>query len=355
MLFAEKKPRDFGIDVSENSIKIMQLENRRGGIVPVAFSRVELPPLLVNNHQITDEAKLAEYVMKAVRSAKNLSGSHVVANVMEAKSFIRTLKMPRMGEAEMAGAIPWEMEQDIPVPIDQVYMDWEVVKEEGDDMFVTVTASPRDYVDSLVRVLKLAKLRPVALELESRAAARALMLGQQPVGSTMVIDISAPSTSFVIVSPQGNIEYTSSIELGGDRISENISKDLGIPLKDADKLKRENGLLSDNKKGNPRQSIFGVLDATIEELQNVIRYHGDHIRIGGKIEDIVLTGGGSALPGIADYFSARMNISSGRTAKRIFLGNPMAGLAVGRAGVVPAADVVSYATAIGLALRRFQK
>lgn len=351
-LIGNKKLNPFGLDISERTIKVVQLGKQKGNHFPSALARVDIPANLINNHVITNEEKLSALVSKALNVARNLTSNYVVVNVPEAKSFVRIVTMPKMDLAEIDNALPWELEQDIPVPIEQVYMDWQLVEETDDKIKVLAVAAPRDYIDAMITVLKMAKLKPVAFELESKSTARAAIGIEDKDQSVLLVDISSTATSFAVVSKEV-LEYTSSIPTGGNAITEAIAQALSIQPKEAEALKTENGLLTDSKKGNVRQNIIPVLDSIIDEIRNVIKYYEDHSLFKQAITKVILCGGGAKLHGIDDYVTARLNVGVGKSVGHVLICDPWTNVAApnARAGFPEPDDSQEYTTAIGLALR----
>ncbi|MGE5392741.1 MAG: type IV pilus assembly protein PilM [Candidatus Saccharibacteria bacterium] len=351
-LFNDKRISAFGLDLSDSSIKVMQLERKNGIVLPRAYSSGPVPTGVIANHQIAQMDKLADIIRYAVSAARNVNTKYVVASVPETKSFVRVLTVPKMEQTEIADALPWELEQDIPVPIDQVYMDWQMIRETDDKYEVLVTATPRDYADAIIDTLKSAGYTPVALELESQATARALIKPGNTAGAVLLADISGAMTSFVIVADGNILEYTSSIPIGGGSFTESIARSLGVSQSEAEKMKREKGLLSETKKGNIRQALLPILDNIVDEIKSVVRFYEEHAAPGQGIDRVLLCGGGSKLSGIADYISARLNLGADKPIGRVQLGDAGMNLFGDAAGKQPAKeDFLSYTTAIGLALR----
>lgn len=351
-LFGNPKIKAFGLDVSDMGIKVMELSPKSHGLFPTAWSEVPLVANTILNHMITNEAKLAENIKKAVASARHIDTNYVVASIPESKSFVRVIKIPKMPESEINSALPFEVEQNIPVPIDLVYMDWQLLHTNKEDLEVLVTATPKDYVDSFMSTLKQANLVPVALELESQAMARSLISKADHDQTVLIVDISSQQTNFVIVE-DGNVKYTSSIPIAGNSFTESISKNLGISFDDAEKTKREQGLVADIKKGNIRQAILPLLDNIIDEIRNVIRYHAEHSQIHVTTWNIILSGGSSKLPGMTDYVAARLNLVNSKSVGTVVLGNPWVNIADTDKVKLPMSqvDALSYCTVAGLALR----
>ncbi|MBI4049547.1 MAG: type IV pilus assembly protein PilM [Candidatus Doudnabacteria bacterium] len=351
-LFGNKKIQAFGLDISDASIKVMNLRRREQSLIPDAFADQPLPPKIISNHVIANERRLAESITYAVNKAGKLETKYVVASLPEAKSFVRLLSMAAMSDAEIDGAIPWELEQDIPVPVDQVYLDWEVVAKTGDKLTVLVAATQKDYVDSLVESLKLAHLRPVALELESQAVARCVVGLQEAKETVLILDIASVQTTFIIVE-DGVLKYTSSIGVAGNALTESIARSLGISAAEAEKLKKDTGLVLESRR-NVRQAILPILDNIIDEIKNVARFHEEHSASRKPISKILLCGGSARLAGVADYVSTRVNLGSGKPLGKVQLGNPWSNLAITKIDKsVPQTpeQALSFTTAIGLALR----
>ncbi len=352
-LFSDKKIKAFGLDISDVSIKAMQLDPKKDGFFPSAYASIGIAPNIITNHVIAKEDKLAEAITRAIAQARHINTKYVVANVPEAKSFVRILNINVAKESELDAAIPWELEQDIPVPIDQVYLDWQLIKQDKEHFTVLVTATPRDYVDSLVDVLKMAGLKPVALELESQATARALVRHTELNEAVLILDMSVMQTSFIIVN-NGILEYTSSIPVAGNAFTESIARSLGVSTAEAEKIKRDSGLLADSKKGNIRQAMLPILDNIVDEIKNVARFYEEHGGMEKPISKIYLCGGTAKLSGMVDYISARLNLGAGKPLGPVTVGNNFVNICSKEqeAGLpIKNEEALEYTTAVGLALR----
>ena len=341
------------MDISDSSIKVAQLNFQGQQVASASFADVALLDKTIVNHLIMNEQRLADNILKAVLAAKNIDGKYVVCSVPEAKSFIRLLQIPKMPEAEIDSAIPYELEQDIPIPVDQVYLDWQIINELPDKLELLVAASSKEYIDTLVETLHLAKLVPLAMEIGSQATARALIGKENLSKSVLVVDIGAQQTSFIIVD-QGNLIYTSSVPIAGNAFTESIARNLGIPAAQAEKLKQPYGLLTETQQGiNVRKAFLPVLDNVVDEIKNVIRFFEEHSVSHRTIETVVLCGGSSSVPGLMEYISARINVGLESGKLNVGLGNPWSNFSAGADHAeqpISGQGALQYSTAIGLAL-----
>jgi type IV pilus assembly protein PilM len=346
-LFEKDKLDGFGLDISEASIKVMQLSATSKGPVARAYGRDKLPPQIIANHSIVNPEKLSSHIKKIVDAAK-IDSKFVVVSIPEAKSFVRQIKLPKMELDQIQTAVPFEFEQNIPIPIDQVYFDWQIVTESSDGFELLVTASPKDYIDSLIEVLAAIKLQALAFELESQATARALLGPDNLNQANLIIDISELQTSFLLVE-KNNLQYTSSVPIGGASFTESIARNLSIKPDEAETAKREQGLVADSKKRNIRQAILPILDNIVDEIRNVIRFYDEHYKSHLPLNQIIVCGGGAKLLGLTDYVAARLNLSSAHPTSNVTLGDSLKQLA--KNPINSKIDGLSYSTAIGLAMR----
>ncbi|OGE82791.1 MAG: hypothetical protein A3B10_03880 [Candidatus Doudnabacteria bacterium RIFCSPLOWO2_01_FULL_44_21] len=352
-IFGNKKIKVFGLDISDTAIKVMEISKIGDKLVPSAFANVPLSDKVINNHMIISEERLAEYIRRAIDKAGKVNTRFVVCSVPEAKSFVRVVTLPKMPEDEIETAIPYELEQDIPIPIDQVYLDWHILKQTEEKMEILVTAAPKEYIDALIQTLELAKLTPLAMELESQATARALIGSEDMKKTLLIVDLATQQTSFIIVD-KGGIEYTSSVPIAGNAFTESIARNLGINKPDAENVKRAMGLTSESKQGSVRDAILPILDSIIDEIKNVIKFFENHDIDKRTIGDIILCGGTAQLLGVADYVSTRINLGSTKSNIRVILGDPWAkvnGYNHPKAVQIKKDEVLGYTTVIGLALR----
>lgn len=337
--------------MSDSSLKLMQFGE--GGEV-TAYSDIAVPKEAGASDTIKDPKQLIAAIRRAVAEPRfgKVVLPYVVASIPETKCFVRVIQMPKMTEDEAAEAVSWEAEQYIPMPIGSVYLDWLILGggDEGGKMKVLITAAPKDYVDDYVRVLKEAELRPVALEVESAATARSLVSAQYSKEAVLIADIDTVRTSFIIFD-RGVLQFTSSLPVAGNVFTEAIAKALTVDFAAAEKIKREHGLDQGFEKGAVRKALLPVLNNLADELKNTVRFHEEHSDTGTKIGRLILAGGSSKLSHLPSWLAEKL----GETGMRVELGNPwQKALKRGMTPPLSREDSLSFATAIGLALREIE-
>ena len=178
--FLTLKPGSFGLDISDLSLKIIKLK-RKGKFFDLAsFGEEEIKPGIIKEGEIKNEEKLAEIIKGAIKKVKGekIRTKYVIVSLPEEKAFLQVIQMPRMSEEDLKSAVVYEAENYIPLPIEQVYLDSQIVPpvyDHLDHFDVLIAALPKKTVDPYLSSLKSAGLKPKALEIESLAVARALI------------------------------------------------------------------------------------------------------------------------------------------------------------------------------------
>ena len=392
MDFLNLKPEAFGLDISDLSLKIIKLKKKRGISSLASFGEAEIKPGIIKGGEIKDEEKLAQIIREAIKKVRGekLKTRYVVVSLPEEKAFLQVIQMPKVPEEDLRSAVIYEAENYIPTPIEEVYLDYQIVPpvyDHLDHLDVLIAALPKKTVEPYLSALKLAGLQPKVLEIESLAIARALIKDGITTQPILLIDLGATRTSFIIFSGK-SLKFTTSIPVSSTNFSEIISKNLGVTLAEAERLKIKHGLeekikinIGDEKTNikKERGKIFeALIPALIDLVQQIKRYldyyqtHASHEHLppttfqknnsnkhkpqkvvgglppdGKGISKIYLCGGGANLKGLCELLSLELKIP-------VEMGNPWVNILIKEKKEVPELsfeESLKYTTALGLALR----
>lgn len=307
------KIESFGIDISDLSLKIIKLKKRREVLSLASFGEFPVEPGIIKGGEITNEEALVEIIKNSLKKVKGekINTKYIIASLPEEKAFLQVIKMPLMSEKELKGAVAFEAENYIPLLIDDVYLDFQKIKTENnnvDHFDVLIAALPKNIIDPYVSVFKKAGLKIKALEIESSAISRALIKDEFSKNPLLLIDLGATRISFIVFSGHA-LRFTSSIPISSQGFTRIISKALKVDLEEAEKLKVSYGLSRKNKKGEEVfDALIPVFTDLIEQIENYIEFYYTHTSSyehpspnGKKIEKILLCGGGVGLPGLCEY------------------------------------------------------
>ena len=235
-----------GIDISDRSVKYLKFSSGRK-LDFNFWGEIPLPQGLIENGEIKKEEELANIIKKQFprnKGAGFLKPGYLICSLPEEKSFIRVIQMPKVKTTEVASAIKSELEVNVPVPLEELYFDYEIIQRASDatdHCDVLIIAYPRMVVDSYSRVLKKAGFLPIVFESEAQSITRALAAGFDQNEAVIIVDMGATRTTFIVFGG-GTIILTITINFGGQNIHSAIAKNLGVSLEEAEKIKKEIGL-----------------------------------------------------------------------------------------------------------------
>ncbi len=334
------------MDVGGGSFKILQLEQRGKAVELRAFCDVAMPKGIVANDQVTDP-KTFDFLLKQSLDKPQfgrVSTDRVVASLPESRSFVRVIQIPQMSEAEAESAVPFEAESFIPLPVDQVYLDWQKLGKVEDKMNILIIATPKELVDKYLELLDQAGLKPVALEVESMSCHRAV-ISKGSRETLLILDLDAYRSSLIMVE-DGNLQFTSTVPIAGSAFTESIARSLGVSSAKAEEVKKRVGIANTADYPNIKTALLPVLNNLVEEIKNILKFHRDHS--GKQVSRILLAGGGAKLKNLPDFLAPQLQEFGGL---KVELANPWQNLpGLAKISLDPL-ESLGYATAVGLAER----
>jgi type IV pilus assembly protein PilM len=340
----------FGIDISDLSFKVVQLEKKNTNDRIRSSALVDVPTDCFFDGRVLDKKRAAEFIRLAIKKAtpKKIKTKKAICSLPESKVFLRVISVPRMEQSEIEEAIKWEIEAGIPLSVDQVYYDWLLIDEEKGKQNILTVAISREVVDDILAVLELAKLEVCAFESESMALVRSLVpLHNEKDESFLIVDIGAKRTNFIVVQKRIPF-FTSSISFSSEGITDAIAKFFGINNIEAEKIKLSKGLglsIREDSIFNAAQAYLESLAVEIEKSVDFYQSISEGKEI-GKIKKIILCGGGANLKGLLAYLIKRLK-------KEVIIGDPWVNLDFGNdLPIINKEQSVRFATVIGLAMRQ---
>ncbi|MBU1148884.1 type IV pilus assembly protein PilM [Patescibacteria group bacterium] len=336
----------FGLDFSDNVIRLVQIAKKGKDLQLKAFSEQRITPGLIKEGEILDESKIVEEIKKLLKNTTgNLSGKNIIASLPERKSFIKVIEFPQTpGNLEMK--IKKELTNHIPMGLEEMYIDWQELKNPEKNHKIIVSATPKKIATSYTSVLEKSGLNPQALEIESVAITRSLInLYKKSDTANIIIDLGYARSTFILAEHDAVMFITSDTEISGDKMTQAISEKLMLNPNEAEKAKILFGL--DNSAG--KGEVYQVLKPSIQLLKNrileTIRYYNENFNNPKKISNIIFCGGVAQLKGLIECIAIKPKVKI-----ELQLADPAINFKSTKVKI-PAKKFLSFPTAIGLALR----
>ncbi|HLM83781.1 MAG TPA: type IV pilus assembly protein PilM [Candidatus Bathyarchaeia archaeon] len=340
------KPKAFGLEIENCSIKAVWLEKKRRNFRLVSCGKKNIPRGIVQSEQVIDPKKLADEIKNLLGLAqpKPIKLKNVVFSIPETKAFIRTIQIPKMSLKEAREAVKWETEANIPISVDKVYLDWQVIADKGNEEEILVVAVPKNIVDPYFEAANLAGLAPLAVEVDAMATIRSLtgsLENDQPI---LIADIGAENTSLAI--SQNQIPYfTSSIPLSGNSFTEALQKEIGVSWEKAEEIKFKFGCGKMSGEDMLNKIFNPLVENLASEIEKSINFFAESINSRDKVKKVIICGGGALLHDFSNYLGKRLKTE-------VDMGDPSHQIDVSSFPYkITPRDLLSYSTAVGLALR----
>lgn len=360
--FASNKDQSvLGIDIGPSSIKIVQLKKRKGKAILETYGELSLGPyvgLEVGRSTNMATEQIAQAVIDVLRES-NATTKKCGISIPASSSLVSFIKLPKVDDSQLAQMIPLEARKYIPIPISEVNLDYLVIpknesisseyenseeKPEDKTIDVLLVVIHNDAMERNKEITRIAGLETAFSEIEIFGSMRSILdIGTAP---QMIIDFGSNSTKVYIIE-RGILAVSHMISRGSQDITLAISKSLGISVDEAEKMKRERGLLKKEGEAMDINEITSLtLDYILSEIGRVIL--GYQKKTGKNISKVFLTGGGVLLKGLREKAETTFSLP-------VVMADPFSKVEF------PAflQDVLkqagpSFAVSIGLALRRLQ-
>lgn len=337
-----------GVDFGSQSIKAVALSGRKGSFQVESCGEVATPKGAIVDYQIQNEDAVTKAVGQLLRTlgvrtkyvATSVSGSNVISKVVPIDATYDT-------DDAIADYIAREADQLVPFASEDVRLDFEVIgpnlnDSSKNDLLVcaTRTANVYDRMNVIAANGYEAKVIDVSVHALARAAC-ALVPGLSDNSSKCValVDVGAVTMTFGVMV-NGEVIYSRLQSFGGDNFTQNIAHFYHIPFEEAEKMKVQDRLPADA----PTDVIPPHFSALTNQIKRNIQLFLSVAGSNAKIDMVVLTGGASQVPGLADHLATQLK-------KDVRNPDPFDTAPDLRSEFVKHGG--KYMTALGLALRSF--
>lgn len=318
-LFNKQSESVLGIDIGSSSIKVVQLKKKGGKAYLDTYGELALgpysdPALEIGRATNLSYDKVSEALNDLLKEAHTTSTLAGVAIPFGA-SLVSVIEMPAVPQRQLETMIPIEARKYIPVPIAEVMLDWWVIpkadegpidpdeeaqvpqKKEGfKKIDVLVVAIHNDTITKFQQIVNKTRLNTSFFEIELFGSMRSVL--DQEVQPVMIFDMGAALTKLYIVE-RGVMRSSHNINRGSQDITIALSKSLGIPMAEAEIVKRSYGTSPENMDKNVGDIIALSLEYIFSEANRIILSH--ERRYKKNISRAILVGGGVKLANFSEF------------------------------------------------------
>ncbi|MCA1830084.1 MAG: type IV pilus assembly protein PilM [Actinomycetota bacterium] len=299
-----------GLDIGTSAVRAAEVKGNDPGTL-VRFAQLSLPPGAIVAGEVVDPDRVAE-TLKDLWRRGGFKSKKVAISVSNQNVVVRQVEVPKMDEADLQGALGYQVADYIPMPIDDATLDFIVLDEfVGDDgaamMRLLAVAALQDMINKFITVVNLAGLEPVSVDLSPLAAVRCLVGSFEPlVGEPVaeaVVDIGAGVTS-IVVHIGGAPKFVRILSAGGSDITDSLVSVMSVSADEAEAEKAAVGLSPEGAQvaSGSARVIEDRARGFIDDVRRSIEYYQsqpDAVRL----SRVLVAGGGARLNGFAERLS----------------------------------------------------
>ena len=243
--------RLIGLDIGTNAVRVVELEPAGELTRVTSFGQVALPPDAMREGEVVDAAAVTAAIQRLWKEL-SLRKGEVRVGVASPRVLVRTVDLPVMSEADLAGALRFQAQELIPIPLEDAVLDFQVLEQlpAGEPAADGTPATPmqrillaaahRETVANLVSAVRAAGLTVAAVDLVPLALIRAIgrRVSENGSGAEAIVSVGGGVT-VMVVHEAGLPRFVRVLGLGGRLLTEAIARDLEIPFDQAEALKRQ--------------------------------------------------------------------------------------------------------------------
>ena len=310
-MFASKKDI-IGIDVGSSAVKIVRLRESRGTFHLVNVGIMPLDSETIVDSAIMDSTVIVDSIRNLLTAMK-IKTKHVATSVSGHAVIIRKISLPIMTDAELEASIQWEAEQYIPFDISEVNIDFQILGPDAKDpslMNVMLVAAKKDFVGDYTSLFAEAGLEPVVMDIDCFAVETMFDYNYGFVDDEVValIDLGASATSVSVLKGDVSI-FTRDIQTGGNLLSEELQKRLGISSEEAERAKLGDRDIADVDPDSIDEIMADAIENLVQEVQRSLDFFSA-TSSEDRVTRIYLTGGVSNSVKVREALEERLGITA---------------------------------------------
>ncbi|HQY33849.1 type IV pilus assembly protein PilM [Actinotalea sp.] len=339
-----------GLDIGTTFVRGAEVEQSgRSGHTLVRYGQVPLPLGAVRDGEVAEPETVASALRQLWSQAK-FSSREVNIGIGNQRVLVRELDMPAMPMAQIRSSLPFQVQDLLPVAVEDALLDYyptaEYAGPNGPAVTGLLVAATKDTVQANTIAVETAGLRPVMVDLSAFALTRAQLTPEMAARTVALVDLGGRTTTVVVLA-NGMPKFIRMLPSGGQDVTEAVTSAMNVSVSDAERIKRELGVGFQvaPEMTHVAESIYSVTSTLIDSVRNTLVYYASN-HPGAAADGIILTGGGAQLPGLGQYLASATRLP-------VSLGQPLASFKTARSapqGDALAAIQHDCAIAVGLAL-----
>ena len=329
------------LDIGTHSIKVLISKDNNGRFLQKAIILPNKLGLVVPKND-QEALQYAEMVANLFQDYK-LEQSDVRLSLPEYLIANKVIEVPYLSDAELASAIGWQAEQVIPIPKNDLALQYQILakpekKTPEAKMKVILVATQKSLIERINNAFLSIGIEATLMETHILSVIRALDITPDDP-ETLILNMGASGNDIAVVA-KGMFEFVFNSKTGSALLDAAIAQSFNLDQKQAEEYKVNYGLDPHQLEGKLLPICAPLIENLIIDLQKTMRFftqqHPEQ-----KIKRIVLAGGPAQMKGLLEKISQSLNVEVLQMA-------PFNNLK----GQIPEQSQLSFAVGVGLLARK---
>lgn len=347
----EKSTSVIAFDIGTNSIKMVEGKYYKGKLAINKLIEVPTPEGTVSDGQIINKDAIKDELGFALKE-NGVKAKDAICTTNSSLIINREVIIPKVEEEEVETVVRYEIQQYLPINLDDYILQYvvldEIIDDKGEKLKLSVSSFPKKIAKDYYDIIEGLNLTPYALDVSYNSLKKLFNYSNNGAkgvkdGAVAFIDMGATSID-VTIFKHGKLDFTRIIKSGGYDIDYALSKALNMSVKstESEKIKKAN-LLEIKEDDVINKVIKEVIDEMVEEIDRILQFYISKARI-SEFDNVYILGGTANIKGIDTYMTEKLN-------KNVIKINNMANMDISRKNISESEPICDYLNAIGAIIR----
>ena len=312
------------LDIGSRYVKLAILQRKKNGVAAKQLDQMAIP-FTSSRGDVTPEA--VKETVKQLLQRNKIKDTGVLSVMSRDFVTVSHLELPSTDREQIKQMLVFEAESHLPFAMERAItaFDFKPIEQskeepkEGEE----APAEPTPVMSKVVFAAVRQALIPKFLELHSQKGLKQTAIqvssftifnlydylkreGKIPEteGDTLIIEMGARRTEFILVNKKGELTFTRNVEKGGDELTMFLAGEEGISFEEAEQKKVKNW---EETKLNDPGELLRAMEGIVAELDKTIRFLKNR-GLSENITQVCVSGGGAARPEVCRALSAPLGI-----------------------------------------------
>ncbi len=289
-----------GLDVGHHSVRVVRVERAGDGVSVKTAESMRLP---------LDDSDKTDVIKKWLSQVGGLSGSTFVVALCGQSIMFQPFALVPNDPRTFEQAVEMEVARFSELASETMAHGFQALSEEERERRMLVAMARPDAVDAVLGLARemrffVVDVVPVATALFNSGVVSG-DIGEEPC---IIADIGHQATE-IAIGTKSSLMFARSFAGGGQLFTDAVERASGVGARQAETVKMDEGLLGGGPDEDTIAALTEAADMWVAEVETCLSvYRGSYPEDEEQPTKLVLSGGGAALQGLAQYAESKLDI-----------------------------------------------